>query len=225
MTQPTLYTLTDVCHTYTAGRQQVHSLNNVTLEIHKGEFLALAGPSGSGKTTLLNVLGLLDSPRSGSVHLQGVDTGAMSQRDQDHVRRTQMGFIFQTLNLIPVLTAFENVEYFLLRLPGSRSNVRKRVMEALDAVGLADQAGQRPMEMSGGQRQRAAVARALVKDPAVVLADEPTASLDHQNGQSVIHLMKRMNQERGVTFIFSTHDAKVLAAADRVIHMEDGRTV
>lgn len=217
-----IYSLSDVCHRYGKPPQQVAALSNVSLEVQRGEFLALADPSGSGKATLLNLLGLLETPAMGAIKINGKDANKMTGHQRDLLRWRHLGFIFQTLNLIPVLSAFENVEYFLLRSAATGRDVKREVMEALGAVGMTAQAQQRPMEMSGGQRQRVAVVRALVRKPAAALADEPTASLDHQTDDVVIQTMKRLNQERQVTFIFSTHDPKVLAAASRVVYLEDG---
>src|SRR5574342_604061 len=221
----TIYSLSDVCHVYGNPPQQVGALSNVSLEVQRGEFLALAGPSGSGKTTLLNLLGLLERPAMGAVKIEGRDANGMTEHQRDLLRRRHIGFIFQTLNLIPVLTAFENVEYFLLKRPIPRAEARQRVLQALDAVGITAQANQRPNALSGGQRQRVAIARALVRDANVVLADEPTAALDQTTGRAVMDLMKTLNRERGVAFVLSTHDPRILAAADRVIQLCDGRIV
>jgi putative ABC transport system ATP-binding protein len=205
------------------GRQIVQALDRVDLEVSRGEFLALAGPSGSGKTTLLNLLGLVDTPGAGSIRFEGTAVAELDQKTRTRIRRERIGYIFQTFNLIPVLTAYENVEYFLLKRGVSAREARRRVSEALETVGIAEQARRRPNEMSAGQRQRVAIARALVRDADVVLADEPTAALDHVTGLGLIDLMKRLNHEKGTSVVFSTHDPRVLAAAERVVWLEDGR--
>jgi len=221
----TLYEVRGVSHRYDLGRHGVQALCEVDLNVRKGEFMAISGPSGSGKTTLLSILGLLEPPREGTVHLDGAEVSGMSDRERTRLRRERIGFIFQTFNLIPVLTAYENVEYFLLKRKVPGTEIRRRVLQALEAVGVGAQAGQRPNDMSGGQRQRVAIARALVRDADVILADEPTAALDQATGSAVMDLMKRLNHERGVTFVFSTHDPRILAAADRVVQLTDGRVI
>jgi putative ABC transport system ATP-binding protein len=218
-----LYQLHEVSHRYRVGRESVAALRGVTLEVSKGEFLAVAGPSGSGKTTLLNLLGLIERADEGTVCFETRDVAHLDERARTHIRRDRIGYIFQAFNLIPVLTAFENVEYALLRRGHHASVVHDQVRQALEAVAMSPQAHQRPNEMSGGQRQRVAIARALVRDPHVILADEPTAALDQRTGAAVLDLMKKLNRERGTTFIFSSHDPRVLAAADRVMRLEDGR--
>jgi putative ABC transport system ATP-binding protein len=219
----TLYEVRGVSYRYNLDRHGVQALCGVDLNVRKGEFMAISGPSGSGKTTLLNILGLLERPCEGTVRLDGADVSGMSERERTRLRRERIGFIFQTFNLIPVLTAYENVEYFLLRRTMPGVEVRRRVLQALEAVGISAQADQRPNGMSGGQRQRVAIARALVRDADVILADEPTAALDQATGLAVMDLMRRLNHERGVTFVFSTHDPRILAAADRVVQLTDGR--
>jgi len=219
------YEVRNVSHRYSLGRHSLQALHRVDLDIRKGEFMAIAGPSGSGKTTLLNILGLLHAPEEGAICFEGANVSCLSERKRTRLRRERIGFIFQTFNLIPVLTAYENVEYFLLKGSVPRAEARRRVLQALEAVGIAAQADQRPNSLSGGQRQRVAIARALVRDADVVLADEPTAALDQTTGRAVMDLMKRLNRERGVTFVFSTHDPRILAAADRVVQLTDGRVV
>jgi putative ABC transport system ATP-binding protein len=221
----TLYELRSVSHRYNLDGQRVQALHGIDLVVRKGEFMAIAGPSGSGKTTLLNVLGLLEPPCEGTVLFDGADVSRVSERERTLLRRERLGFIFQTFNLIPVLSAYENVEYFLLKRHVSQAEARQRVRESLDAVGISAQSDQRPNHMSGGQRQRVAIARALVRDAEVMLADEPTAALDQTTGQGVMDLMKRLNRERGVTFVFSTHDPRILSVADRVIQLRDGRVI
>jgi putative ABC transport system ATP-binding protein len=215
-------TVVDVSKTYRAGQVTVTALANVSVTAAAGEFVAVAGPSGSGKTTLLNLIGCLDTPTSGTIEIDGRLVTALSPGQRADLRAEKLGFVFQTFNLIPVLTAYENVEYpLLIRRRGG--DVASRVRTALAEVGLADRAGHRPAELSGGQQQRVAIARALVGEPALVLADEPTANLDSRTGQDIIELMRRLNRARGTTFIFSTHDARIMKAADRVVEISDGR--
>jgi putative ABC transport system ATP-binding protein len=215
-------TVKDVSKTYRLGTQTVTALDGVSLGVEVGEFVALAGPSGSGKTTLLNLIGCLDTPDAGEIEIDGEPASALSPARRADLRARKLGFVFQTFNLIPVLTAWENVEYPLLlrKRPGG---VAERVRAALEQVGLADRARHRPPELSGGQQQRVAIARALVTEPALVLADEPTANLDSHTGNEVIDLMRRLNRQRGTTFVFSTHDPRILTAASRVIEISDGR--
>jgi len=213
----------DVSRIYKLGKTEVPALRGVSLEIHAGEFLAVAGPSGSGKTTLLNLIGCVDTPTSGVVHVDGQDTSTLSERALTDLRLRKIGFIFQTFNLVPVLTVFQNVEFPLLLQGGiGKAERRQRVMGLLAAVGLDGHARHRPSELSGGQRQRVAVARALVGRPKLVLADEPTANLDSQTGGNIIDLMRELNRKDGTTFLFSTHDPKVLAHATAVVRIADG---
>ncbi len=212
----------DVRKTYRLGRLTVTALDGVSLTVAAGEFLAVAGPSGSGKTTLLNLIGCLDTPTAGEIEIDGERTGALSPGQRADLRARKLGFVFQTFNLIPVLTALENVEYpLLIRRRGGDAGARARA--ALEQVGLGDRAGHRPTELSGGQQQRVAIARALVAEPALVLADEPTANLDSRTGQEIVELMRRLNRERATTFVFSTHDPRIMQAADRVLQVADGR--
>ena len=212
----------DVSKTYRFGKLEVAALTRVSLTVTAGEFVAIAGPSGSGKTTLLNLVGCLDTPTAGEIEIDGEPLGRLSPARRADLRSAKIGFIFQTFNLIPVLTADENVEYPLL-LRKRRPDHRQRVERALHQVGLSDRARHRPPELSGGQQQRVAIARALVTDPALVLADEPTANLDSRTGHDIIALMRRLNREQGTTFVFSTHDPRIMAAADRVLEIADGR--
>jgi putative ABC transport system ATP-binding protein len=212
-----------VSYRYGGNGQTVSALTDVDLDVHAGEFLAIAGPSGSGKTTLLNLLGLLHAADAGTIRLDGRDVSTLSERERTRLRRERIAFIFQAFNLIPVLTAYENVERVLLMHPLPPTERRRRTLEALAAVGVAEQFGQRPNRMSGGQQQRVAIARALARDVGVVLADEPTAALDQATGRVVMDLLKRLNRDRGITFVFSTHDPRILAAADRVVRLTDGR--
>ncbi len=218
-----LYQLLGVSHRYPLGRHVVPALQDVDLEVAPGEFVAVAGPSGSGKTTLLNLLGLIDTAHTGSVRFEGRDVRDLDERARTRIRRERLGYIFQSFNLIPVLSAYENVEYFLLKRGVPPATARRRVMEALEAVGVAEQARHRPHELSGGQLQRVAIARALVREADVILADEPTAALDHTTGLAIIHLMKALSRDKGTTFVFSTHDPQVLAVADRGVRLQDGR--
>jgi putative ABC transport system ATP-binding protein len=213
----------DVIKTYRQGRVEVRALRGVTLAIEKGGFVALAGPSGSGKTTMLNIMGGLDSPDSGKVVVDGNALDEMNQSRLADLRLHKVGFVFQAYNLIPVLSALENVEYVML-LQGVPAAVRrKRARAILDDVGLEDKHDRRPAELSGGQQQRVAVARAIVSDPSIVLADEPTANLDSRTGQDLLEMMQKMNERKKVTFIFSTHDHMVMEYARRLIHIRDGQ--
>lgn len=207
---------------YALGRTVVKALRGVSLEIQRGEFLCIAGPSGSGKTTLLNLIGCLDKPTSGRIILEGQDVSQLSAKELAWVRRRRLGFVFQTFNLVPVLTAYENVELPLLLLGVGAAERRRRVYELLEVLGIGNLAHHRPDEMSGGQQQRVSIARALVTEPALVLADEPTANLDSETGKAIIELMHDLNTERGTTFVFSTHDPKVMERASRVVQIRDG---
>ena len=208
---------------YRLGKTTASALRGVDLEVESGEFLAIAGPSGSGKTTLLHLIGCIEKPTSGTVRIEGADVAGLSSDELAHLRGQKIGFIFQHFNLLPVLTALENVEYPLLSNPLSPSEKRSRAREALESVKLAEVAHHRPLELSGGQQQRVAIARAIVTRPRVVLADEPTANLDHATGDEILALMKSINRQQGTTFIFSTHDAKVMELAGRVVTLWDGQ--
>lgn len=212
----------EVSKTYTQGKVAVHALADVSLSIAKGEFCALAGPSGSGKTTLLNLIGGLDTPTRGRIFLDNDEITGLSQSRLASIRLNKIGFIFQSYNIIPVLSARENVEYVMLMQGVPARERSKRARKILDDVGLAGMHDRRPAELSGGQQQRVAVARAIVSNPAIVLADEPTANLDSQTGQGLLEMMARMNEERSVTFIFSTHDRMVMDFAHRIIRLKDG---
>jgi putative ABC transport system ATP-binding protein len=218
-----LYEVRATSYRYAGNGVSVSALVDVDLDVRAGEFLAIAGPSGSGKTTLLNLLGLLQEADTGTIRFDGVDVSTLTERGRTRLRRDRLAFIFQSFNLIPVLTAYENVERALLARSLPSADRRRRTLDALAAVGVADQAGQRPNRMSGGQQQRVAIARALIRSIGVVLADEPTAALDQATGRAVMDLLRGLNRERGITFIFSTHDPGILAAADRVVHLTDGR--
>lgn len=209
---------------YQLGEQTVHALHDITLAVEPGVFLAISGPSGSGKTTLLNLIGCIDHPTSGKIYINDQDVSSRSANQLADLRARSIGFIFQTFNLLPVLSAAENVEYPLLRRPDvSPEDRKRRVNYFLDIVGLSKYANNRPNQLSGGQRQRVAIARALAVKPAIVLADEPTANLDKATGRDILKLMKQINRHLKTTFIFSTHDQKVIDHADRLVQMEDGR--
>jgi putative ABC transport system ATP-binding protein len=203
----------------------VTALDHTSLSVAAGEFLAIAGPSGSGKSTLLNLIGCIDKPTSGRILISGIDTGALSPARTTQLRREKIGFVFQTFNLIPVFTAAENVEFPLLIQGLSADERRTRVAAALESVGLASRAHHRPDLLSGGERQRVAVARAIVGRPALVLADEPTANLDTLNATQLIELMRDLNGRIGLTFIFSTHDQRLLEHTPRIVRLTDGRVV
>lgn len=208
---------------YTKGDSEVTALGGIDLEIDKGEFCAIVGPSGSGKTTLLNIIGCLDVPTSGTMRYANQELRLLGEKELSSYRREHVSFIFQSFNLIPVLTVAENVELPLTI--GAKTNprqLRKKALEILDAVGIADKANRYPRELSGGQEQRVAIARALVKGPSVVLADEPTANLDSHNAEEIVRLMKRINKDMSTTFIFSTHDKMIMAEARRVVELHDG---
>jgi putative ABC transport system ATP-binding protein len=210
---------------FRSGAIETRALNNVELSIESGEFTALVGPSGSGKTTLLQLMGCLDRPNSGSIQIDGRDVVNLPVHQRANLRRKSIGFVFQFFALIPVLNAYENVELPLL-LGGVKSSERRtRVLELLDAVGLADRVAHRPDQMSGGEQQRVAIARALAPRPSLVLADEPTANLDTANGEQAMTIMQQLNEQMGTAFVFATHDPRVMSFARRVLHMRDGRII
>jgi putative ABC transport system ATP-binding protein len=214
-----------ISKTYSGNGVPVEALRDVDLEIREGDFAALVGPSGSGKTTLLNVIGGLDRPTSGRVYVGGRDLGSMSANETIDFRLHHVGFVFQAYNLIPVLSARENVEFIMLLQGASKAERASRALELLSAVGLAGERDRRPGELSGGQQQRVAVARALASIPSFVLADEPTANLDSEAAGRLLDIMGALNREKGMTFLFSTHDERVMKRARRVITMRDGRIV
>jgi putative ABC transport system ATP-binding protein len=217
-----IITVRNLTKIYNADKVPVRALNGVNLDFDRGEFSAIVGPSGSGKTTLLNILGGLDEPTDGSVDVNGKTLSAMSSSESSRFRLQHIGFVFQAYNLIPVLTAKENVA-FILQIQGlPTAECYKRAMELLDAVGIAEKADKRPSELSGGQQQRVAVARALASKPDFVLADEPTANLDSQSATNLLEIMEKLNKDEGMTFIFSTHDQRVVDRARRVITLVDG---
>ncbi len=215
----------NVSRVYKIGNLETYALHNISLTIENGEFTALVGPSGSGKTTLLQLIGCLDQPTSGKVFITGKDVSQLKRDQRADVRRGTIGYIFQFFALIPTLTAYENVEMPLLLVNRPAAQRRERVNQLLDSVGLSNRANNRPDQLSGGEQQRVAIARALATNPALVLADEPTANLDTTNGQQVMEIMQRLNQETGVTFVFATHDPRVIKYARRVITLRDGVVV
>lgn len=218
-----LVCLREVGRSYPVDHTSVAALTGISLDIFQGEFMAVAGPSGSGKSTLLNLIGCIDRPTTGTVFIGDLEVNRLDGRRLGELRRQFIGFVFQSFNLIPVFTAFENVEYPLLlqRIPATER--RRRAREALEGVGLEHRAGHRPDLLSGGERQRVAVARAVVHRPVLVLADEPTANLDTNNATQLIHLMRRLNRELQITFVFSTHDPRLLDGVDRIVRLTDGR--
>lgn len=218
-----IVTCSHVCKTYQQGKVSVSALDDICLQFAAGEFSALAGPSGSGKTTLLNLIGGLDAPDSGQIVLDGQNVTTMSQSALAEMRLARIGFIFQSYNLIPVLSALENVEYVML-LQGVETTVRReRATLVLEEVGLGSMLHRRPAELSGGQQQRVAVARAIASRPALILADEPTANLDSKTGEALLTMMAGMNATHNITFLFSTHDHMVMDFAKRLVHLRDGR--
>jgi putative ABC transport system ATP-binding protein len=215
----------DITKIYQETKVPVHALNGIDLDIEEGEFTAIVGPSGSGKSTLLHIIGGLDDPTSGSVELAGLDISSLKDSELIDFRLNNIGFVFQAYNLIPVLTAKENVEFIMLLQKKDKKYREERVEQLLKAVGLEDKINSRPTEMSGGQQQRVAVARALASFPKFILADEPTANLDSKSSANLLDIMDRMNREEKATFIFSTHDQRVIDRARRVITLEDGKVV
>jgi putative ABC transport system ATP-binding protein len=212
----------NVTKDYTVGQTQVHALRGVSLSIAKGEFLSIAGPSGSGKTTLLNLIGCLDKATTGEIYIAEQAVSAKNKKELALLRRNHLGFVFQSFNLIPVLSAYENVSFALSLLGINGSEIRKRTYGILAEVGLNGMEGRLPGELSGGQQQRVAVARALIKEPDVVLADEPTANLDSDTGREILDLMVELNRKHGTTFVFSTHDQMVMDYARRLVKLHDG---
>ncbi len=215
----------NVTRVYTIGTVDTNALRGVNLSVQSGEFTALTGPSGSGKTTLLQLIGCLDQPTSGKVYVNGKDVSNLNRDQRADIRAASIGFVFQFFALIPTLTAYENIEMPLLLAGKSAAERSERVKYLLDIVGLADRAKNRPDQLSGGQQQRVAVARALSTNPAMILADEPTANLDTPNGRQVMDVMTRLNKETGVTFLFATHDPRVIEYARRVVTLQDGQIV
>jgi putative ABC transport system ATP-binding protein len=217
-----MITVKEAVRTYKSGETEVKALKKVSLEIGQGEFLSIAGPSGSGKTTLLNLIGCIDALDGGEIIIKGAPVSGMSKKEKTNFRRENLGFIFQTYNLIPVLTAYENVAFVLSLLDLPEQEIKQRTFALLKEVGLEGMENRRPSRLSGGQQQRVAIARALIKNPDIVLADEPTANLDSKTGEDILKLMKQMNRKHKTTFIFSTHDKMVMDYADRLVKLHDG---
>lgn len=218
-----LIELKNVTKTYQLGNQLIPALRDLTLSFAEGEFTVLAGPSGSGKTTALNLIGCLDHPTSGQVVVSGLDLGKANKRQLADFRLQNIGFIFQSYNLIPVLTAAENAEFTLMLQKVSKAERRRKVLKIFHDLGIDGLENRRPADLSGGQQQRVAIARALAADPHVILADEPTANLDSHTAEELLDLMSRLNKDKGTTFIFSSHDDRVIARARRIIRLEDGQ--
>ncbi|MGD8502138.1 MAG: ABC transporter ATP-binding protein [Syntrophobacterales bacterium] len=214
--------LQNVTKDYGQGQALTHALRGVNLELEAGEFTAMAGPSGSGKSTLLNIIGGLDRPTSGKVEVDGQELMTLSNTDLGLLRRNRLGFIFQSYNLIPVLTALENAEYVLMLQGMPTAERRDKVRQVLNEVGLEGLENRYPRQLSGGQQQRVAIARAIVSEPALVLADEPTANVDSETGKALLDLMRKLNEEKGVTFFFSTHEEAVMRRARRLLELRDG---
>lgn len=223
MTTDIIISLHQVTKRYPVGDGQFTALKDINLDFRKGEFAGLVGPSGSGKTTLLNIIGSLDRPSEGEAIVLGKNIARLTHKESARLRNLEIGFIFQVYNLLPVYTVFENVEFALLLQKRTAEERKKAVMDALEWVGLADMANKKPSKLSGGEGQRVAIARAMVKRPSLVLADEPSANLDARNAHGILQTMKKLNEELNTTFLFSTHDEKVMQYLDRIIHLEDGR--
>jgi putative ABC transport system ATP-binding protein len=221
--KPIIAELDRVSKIYTEGRVEVHAVRELSLTLRQGEFAALYGPSGSGKTTILNLIGALDEPNTGRVLLEGGDLARLSRTELSRLRRDRIGFVFQAYNLVPVLTAYENAEFVLALQGVAKDERRRRTMAILEEVGLGELADRRPDELSGGQQQRVAIARAIVPEPAIILADEPTANVDSTTAAGLLDIMERLNREKGVTFLFSTHDQRVMDRARRLIRLQDGQ--
>ncbi len=215
--------MVDLFKDYKVGKVLFPALRGISLKIEDGEFTAIAGPSGSGKTTLLNIIGCLDIPTKGDVLINGTSITTLSTKEKAEFRKNELGFVFQTFNLIPVLTAYENVEMPLILVNMPAEEKKERVISILEEVGLEEFVHRKSNEMSGGQQQRVAIARALVKKPSMVLADEPTANLDSMNAKEILLLMKELNKKKKTTFIFSTHDQLVMEFAERIIYLRDGK--
>jgi len=218
-----LVEIKDLYKDYKIGKVVFPALQGINLKIEQGEFTAIAGPSGSGKTTLLNIIGCLDIPTKGDVFINGTSTSKLSSREKSEFRKKELGFVFQTFNLIPVLSSYENVEMSLILLNMPPEEQKNKIISILKEVGLGEFIHRRPNEMSGGQQQRVAVARSLVKNPSIVLADEPTANLDSATGKEILELMRELNKKFKTTFIFSTHDQLVMDFAERLIYLRDGK--
>ena len=222
MTEKPIISIEKVIKNYPVGGKEFRALKDITLSINKGEFAGIVGPSGSGKTTLLNIIGSLDVPTQGEAYVLDKNIAELSHNEAAKLRNYNIGFIFQVFNLLPVYTVFENVEFALLLQKNTVEQRRKAVYDALEWVGLQDHANKRPDKLSGGESQRVAIARAMVKRPKILLADEPTANLDSENAHGILKTMKMLNKELQTTFLFSTHDEKVMKYLDRTIHLRDG---
>ena len=218
-----IITIEKLVKRFPVGDGEFTALNDINLSFKKGEFSGIIGPSGSGKTTLLNIIGSLDSPTEGTANVLGHQISSLSHKQAAQLRNKHIGFIFQVYNLLPVYTVFENVEFALVLQNRSATERKKAVMEALEWVGLEKMANKRPSKLSGGEGQRVAIARAIVKSPELVLADEPTANLDAKNAHAILQTMKKLNEELKTTFLFSTHDEKVMGYLNRLVHLEDGK--
>ncbi len=225
MAQNSIVHLENVTKQYQQGQVTVTAVDNFSLSINQGEFTVLCGPSGSGKTTILNIIGGLDEPTSGTITLEGRNLGELSRTELSKLRRDRIGFVFQAYNLVPVLTAYENTEFVLALKNVPEKKRHEIVMKILEEVGLAGLENRRPDELSGGQQQRIAIARAIAPEPAVVLADEPTANVDSATADSLLDLMEELNRVEGITFLFSTHDQRVIDRARRIITLQDGRLI
>lgn len=223
MDKETIITLENVTKSYPVGEGEFTALKDINLEFKKGEFAGVVGPSGSGKTTMLNIIGSLDSPTQGEATVLGKKISKLSHKESALLRNKHIGFIFQVYNLLPVYTVFENVEFALLLQDIPAAERKKAVMQALEWVGLTRLADKKPDKLSGGEGQRVAIARAMVKRPQIVIADEPSANLDAENAHAILKTMKKLNEELNTTFLFSTHDEKVMGYLDRIIHLRDGR--
>tara|TARA_B100000315_G_scaffold190005_1_gene179958 strand:- start:6450 stop:7133 length:684 start_codon:yes stop_codon:yes gene_type:complete len=223
MTRNVIVSLENTSKIYRQGQVEVKALNEVSIKIHSGDFATLCGPSGSGKTTTLNLIGALDIPTSGKIILEDKDLSTLSRTELSTIRRNRIGFVFQAYNLVPVLTAYENAEFVLALQNVQKKERQDRVMTILKEVGLEGLENRRPDELSGGQQQRVAIARAIVSEPAIILADEPTANVDSATADSLLDLMEKLNREKEVTFLFSTHDQRVIDRAKRIIRMRDGK--
>lgn len=223
MESSSIITLQHLTKRFPVGRGEFTALQDINLEFRKGEFAGFVGPSGSGKTTLLNIIGSLDTPTEGTARVLGKYISQLSHKEAALLRNRHIGFIFQSYNLLPVYTVYENVEFALLLQNRSAAERKKAVMEALEWVGLTDKADSKPAMLSGGESQRVAIARAVVKRPQILLADEPSANLDAQNSHQILNTMKALNRELQTTFIFSTHDEKVMQHLDRIISLKDGK--
>jgi putative ABC transport system ATP-binding protein len=217
--------ISNVSKSYTSGLTVVKAINNVSLDIEMGQFISIAGPSGSGKSTLLNLIGCIDSVDSGNIEIEKVDVSSLDEKQRTTFRRNHLGFIFQTYNLIPVLTAYENVSFALSLISDDQNQIKEQSYQILKEVGLENLESRFPNQLSGGEQQRVAIARALVKNPKIILADEPTANLDSKTGKGILELMKKINQKYKTTFIFSTHDNMVMEQAERLVMLHDGMVV